>query len=346
MEIRIDIERASVLGIVEGLSATIAQHNGGEPSFDALWASDAESAKLDIWWRDGATDLEERLTKWSTSTTGQYVLQASGGDLQLELDTDDRWSERLTGLLSNKVQQYMIHVVMVGWLSDFKDVVAPDYKAMAASDLMSVQNILLYRELTFEEFARKSDVEKETSDAGGIDVEARKTDVEKETGDAGGLDVEARKTDVEKETGDAGGVDGEARKTDVEKETGDAGGLDVEARKTDVEKETGDAGGMDGEARKTDVEKETGDVGGMDAEARKTDVEKETGDVGGMDGEARKTDNTEKSKKGGGDIAISGRKKDVAKESVDGQMLEGVRRDRDDLYRRPHYYDRQTLLYE
>ena len=93
MEISITIERKSVLGVVEGISATIGQHNGGEPSFRQLWASDSESPKLDIWWRDGITDLEGSLMKWAVQTTSQFDLQGVGEDLTLTLGVDDRWSD-------------------------------------------------------------------------------------------------------------------------------------------------------------------------------------------------------------------------------------------------------------
>lgn len=64
MKIEITISRKGVMGITEGISVTIAQHNGGMPSFDQLWASDSEAPKLDIYYREGISDLERRLEKW------------------------------------------------------------------------------------------------------------------------------------------------------------------------------------------------------------------------------------------------------------------------------------------
>lgn len=48
--ITIKIVKKSVMGVVDGLSATIAQHNP-EVDFQSVWASDAEEAKLDIYYR-------------------------------------------------------------------------------------------------------------------------------------------------------------------------------------------------------------------------------------------------------------------------------------------------------
>lgn len=36
MKIEITISRKGVMGITEGISVTIAQHNGGTPSYDQL----------------------------------------------------------------------------------------------------------------------------------------------------------------------------------------------------------------------------------------------------------------------------------------------------------------------
>ena len=58
--ITIKIVKKSVMGVVEGLSATIAQHNP-EVDFQTVWASDAEEAKLDIYYREAITDLENFL---------------------------------------------------------------------------------------------------------------------------------------------------------------------------------------------------------------------------------------------------------------------------------------------
>lgn len=48
--ITIKIIKKSVMGVVEGLTATIAQHNP-DVDFQSVWASDAEEAKLDIYYR-------------------------------------------------------------------------------------------------------------------------------------------------------------------------------------------------------------------------------------------------------------------------------------------------------
>ena len=53
----INIIKKSVMGVVEGLTATIAQHNP-EVDFQTIWASDSEEGKLDIHYREAITDLE------------------------------------------------------------------------------------------------------------------------------------------------------------------------------------------------------------------------------------------------------------------------------------------------
>ena len=64
--ITIKIVKKSVMGVVEGLSATIAQHNP-EEDFQTVWASDGEEAKLDIYYREAITDLENFLARFSSS---------------------------------------------------------------------------------------------------------------------------------------------------------------------------------------------------------------------------------------------------------------------------------------
>ena len=59
--ITIKIVKKSVMGVVEGLSATITQHNP-EVDFQTVWASDG-GAKLDIYYREAITGLGKLLGK-------------------------------------------------------------------------------------------------------------------------------------------------------------------------------------------------------------------------------------------------------------------------------------------
>ena len=79
------------MGITEGISVTISQHNGGTPSFEQLWASDSESPKLDIYYREGISDLERRLEKWLQESSAQFDLQATGEDYKLKLNVSRSW---------------------------------------------------------------------------------------------------------------------------------------------------------------------------------------------------------------------------------------------------------------
>ena len=325
MEIAITIQRQNVLGIVEGISATIAQHNGGEPSFDQLWASDSDSPKLDIWWRDGVTDLEAALMKWAAQTTNQFVLQSESGDLSLLLNLDDRWSSRLTGLLKNKVQQFMIHAVIAGWLADFHDVVAPDYKAMAAADIMSILNILLYRDLAFTESTRTTDVAKDNGDGNAITPSARTTDVAKDSGDGNAITPSQRTTDVAKDNGDGNAITPSQRTTDVAKDNGDGNAITPSARTTDVAKDNGDGNAITPSQRTTDVAKDNGDGNAITPSQRTTDVAKDNGD--------------------GNAITPSQRTTDVAKDNGDVFVHATEDRDRDDMLKPPRYYDPDVVYF-
>ena len=144
------------MGVVEGLTATIAQHNP-EVDFQTIWASDSEEGKLDIHYREAVNDLENELTKWLAATSTQFDLQALAGNLMLQLKVQDFWPPKLSGLLSNQIQNYLVHAVMAGWLGDFPDIKTADYAGMGASDLGAIKELLLKREFLFEEIARHED---------------------------------------------------------------------------------------------------------------------------------------------------------------------------------------------
>lgn len=158
--ITITITRSQILHIVEGISATIGQHNnGGATAWQALWASASESPKLDIWWREAIADLELAVNKWAQSTSSQFNLLQDGSDYTITLDPGERWSSKLSGLLANKIQSFMVHYVVSGWLSDFKDVQSPDYQEMATQDIKDIAYILVRRNLNTEASARHEDAQ-------------------------------------------------------------------------------------------------------------------------------------------------------------------------------------------
>ena len=172
--ITIKIVKKSVMGVVEGLSATIAQHNP-EVDFQTVWASDGEEAKLDIYYREAITDLENFLARFSSSTTQQFDLQALADDFSITIKTLVSWPPRLSGVLTNQIQNYLVHAILAGWLSDFPDMNHTDYASMGASDLDAIKEILLKKDFSFAEAARTADdTEKEESSA--VDAVARGSD--------------------------------------------------------------------------------------------------------------------------------------------------------------------------
>lgn len=154
--ITIKIIKKSVMGVVEGLTATIAQHNP-EVDFQSVWASDAEEAKLDIYYREAITDLENFLARFSSSTTQKFDLQALADDFSINIVTLASWPPRLSGLLTNQIQNYLVHAIIAGWLSDFPDMAHTDYASIGASDLDAIKEILLKKDFSFAEAERKAD---------------------------------------------------------------------------------------------------------------------------------------------------------------------------------------------
>lgn len=177
--ITIKIGKKSVMGVVEGLSATIAQHNP-EVDFQTVWASDGEEAKLDVYYREAITDLENFLARFSSSTTQQFDLQALADDFSITIKTLVSWPPRLSGVLTNQIQNYLVHAILAGWLSDFPDMNHTDYASMGASDLEAIKEVLLKKDFRFVEAERTADdTEKEGSSA--VDAVARAGDgVEKD----------------------------------------------------------------------------------------------------------------------------------------------------------------------
>lgn len=197
------------MGVVEGLSATIAQHNP-EVDFQTVWASDGEEAKLDIYYREAITDLENFLARFSSSTTQQFDLQALADDFSINIKTLVSWPPRLSGVLTNQIQNYLVHAILAGWLSDFPDMNHTDYASMGASDLEAIKEVLLKKDFRFVEAARTADdTEKEGSSA--VDAEARGSDAAVKEGNA--LGAEARGTDATVKEGNP--LDAEARNEDA-----------------------------------------------------------------------------------------------------------------------------------
>lgn len=198
--ITIKIIKKSVMGVVEGLTATIAQHNQ-DVDFQSVWASDAEEARLDIYYREAITDLENFLARFSSSTTQQFDLQALADDFSITIKTLVSWPPRLSGVLTNQIQNYLVHAILAGWLSDFPDMNHTDYASMGASDLDAIKEILLKKDFNFTEAERNADdTTKEGSSAS--DTSARAVDAEAKSQNQ--LDAEARNVDEVDKDGQSG----------------------------------------------------------------------------------------------------------------------------------------------
>lgn len=212
------------MGLVEGISATIAKHNP-EVDFQTIWASDSEEPVLDIHYREAITDLENFLARFTSETSGLFDLQAQADDFSISIRTMSNWPPRLSGVLSNLVQNYLAHAIVAGWLSDFPDIKTTDYAGMGASDLDAIKGILLKKDFCFREVARHGDEElkedsERSAEARGADRE-RKIEVVSGVGGRGAdgdskkevtASVETRGIDAEAKVDAAAGV--EARGSD------------------------------------------------------------------------------------------------------------------------------------
>lgn len=249
--ITIKIIKKSVMGVVEGLTATIAQHNP-EVDFQTVWASDAEEARLDIYYREAITDLENFLARFSSSTTQQFDLQALADDFSITIKTLVSWPPRLSGVLTNQIQNYLVHAILAGWLSDFPDMNHTDYAGMGASDLDAIKEILLKKDFSFVEAERKADdTTKESSSAS--DTSARAVDLNEKAGSS--PMASARSGDEIGKQENAQGTAGRSVDTD-EKENGE---LAVRSRSVDAEAKSQNK--LDAEARNVDEVDKDGQTG-------------------------------------------------------------------------------------
>ena len=243
------------MGLVEGISATIAKHNP-EVDFQTIWASDSEEPVLDIHYREAITDLENFLARFTSETSGLFDLQAQADDFSISIRTMSNWPPRLSGVLSNLVQNYLAHAMVAGWLSDFPDIKTTDYAGMGVKDLDDIKEILLKKNFCFKEVARHGDEDsKEISEARG--VEARGADCEAKVEVASG--VEARVADGESKKEITASV--ETRGIDAEAKVEAAAG--VEARGADGEAKAEAAAGV--EARGSDGEAKVEVASGVEA---------------------------------------------------------------------------------
>lgn len=226
--ITINIIKKSVMGLVEGISATIAKHNP-EVDFQTMWASDSEEPVLDIHYREAITDLENFLARFTSETSGLFDLQAQADDFSLSIRTMSNWPPRLSGVLSNLVQNYLAHAMVAGWLSDFPDIKTHDYAGMGVKDLDDIKELLLKKDFCFREVARGTDTEAKVEVVAGAGARAADGESKAEADfgvNARGADAEA-KAEVDFGAG-ARGADGMAKAEAVS--SAEARGADGEAK--------------------------------------------------------------------------------------------------------------------
>lgn len=175
----VTVTKPNVLGVVEGISVMLAQHNGGSPTFEELWASESESPKLDIYYREALNDLETQLRKFSSSNITDFVLGVSAQDVTISFKPVSYWDSRLQNLLSNKVKEFLVHSIIGGWLSDFPEFAHPDYLSLAADDIQAINDILLERKFGFKGDKRADDDKTKDDASSNRDTEKRISDEEK-----------------------------------------------------------------------------------------------------------------------------------------------------------------------
>ena len=300
--ITIKIVKKSVMGVVEGLSATIAQHNP-EVDFQTVWASDAEEAKLDIYYREAITDLENFLARFSSSTTQQFDLQALADDFTITIKTLASWPPRLSGVLTNQIQNYLVHAIIAGWLSDFPDMNHTDYASMGASDLEAIKEVLLKKDFSFAEAERNADdTVKDGSSA--VDAVARVGDeVEKnsnfsptERRAVDGVAKNASSSSASERKEDEAGKDSNRSSTSMRVEDDSDKQMNAQSAETRTSDSVGkNVASPDTAVRGEDDEGKTQNA--LNAEARGADGAVKNGNT--LDAEARKEDEVAKDEQRG-----------------------------------------------
>lgn len=300
--ITIKIVKKSVMGVVEGLSATIAQHNP-EVDFQTVWASDGEEAKLDIYYREAITDLENFLARFSSSTTQQFDLQALADDFTITIKTLASWPPRLSGVLTNQIQNYLVHAIIAGWLSDFPDMNHTDYASMGASDLEAIKEVLLKKDFSFAEAERTADdTVKDGSSA--VDAVARVGDeVEKnsnfsptERRAVDGVAKNASSSSASERKEDEAGKDSNRSSTSMRVEDDSDKQMNAQSAETRTSDNVGKNVASPGTiARGEDDEGKTQNA--LNAEARGEDGAVKNGNT--LDAEARNEDEVDKDKQRG-----------------------------------------------
>lgn len=276
---------------VEMLSVTIAQH-GTNISFEQMWASEGDRQKLDHWYRTAIGDLEQVMMKWMLQSSAQFDLQADGTDYSITLKLDNRWNRKLTGLVGNKIQEYIVHSIIAGWLSDFGEVQAPDYLTIAAGDITSLESIILYREFAFAETTRQSgaDAQKPSDEEVATPAGERGADTDKPIEESGAFSPSGRGSDTSKPTDETVATTPSSRQSDSSKPTVDDIAPAEGNRSSDEAKPVDEAVVSPAGERGSDTSKPTDETVAPSPEQRTSDETKPTGDVVAPSEQSRTTD--------------------------------------------------------
>lgn len=153
----IEISKTMVLKLVEALSVNIGRKNPGV-DFETLWASEGDEKLLDIYYKEAVTDLENMLKKWILDTSDKIdVNEYVDDEYVLHLGLSDKWPERLKDLLDSKVQEYLAHATLAGWVSCLANLEIGSYKEIATTDIDTIISIITRLEAESQGRSRHGD---------------------------------------------------------------------------------------------------------------------------------------------------------------------------------------------
>lgn len=171
MDIKFNIVRTAVMAKVEGLTVMLSEHNPGIP-FETLWASAGDQGKLDLYYKEAISDLEDSLKRWIKQSSSQFDILATGKDytITLRVPCNAAVVGRLNGLLANKIQDYFCHAILSYWLADLPEgaPVKPDYLDITSSDITAILDLLNTRDLDATAGARHDASDDSITDGDGF----------------------------------------------------------------------------------------------------------------------------------------------------------------------------------
>ncbi len=304
MKVEIVISHADVMNLVEGISVIISEHNGGTPSYEQLWASPDDAPKLNIYYGEAVHTLERSLLEWLKESNAVLLKEEGNNDYTLSLSLNEHWPRKFLPLLKNKVQDYLVHSVTAGWLSDFEGVKSQqNYSTSTAQDLSDIRLVISRKEFSFAEKERGSD------NGSKGDTVFSSSAVERSAADTGKGDTVFSSSAVERSAADTGKGDTVSSSSAVERSAGDTGKGDAESNTVAEERSTGDIGKEESNResiagrRRTDSSSREDENTEFAARKRSSEEYKETGSVR-TKSRRRTFDNCEKSEQSNGAVEV------------------------------------------